>query len=185
MARRESQALPVVVCDARTVEPRSLPEVDGYGYGYGYGAENYSWHNIGSETCGVSADDKQSWYYYPVMTLDDVLVIKSYDADGVIGTTCPRASTDAASIFRILTELFLIQSYNPSDQIITFRDVNERRINKTRKRRRLRRCICSSCSSGASGTGHYLLAIGYAHQLGAGPVRLGAASVISSRQRQV
>ena len=44
MARRESQALPVVVCDARTVEPRSLLEIDGYGCGYGsgsgYGAEN-------------------------------------------------------------------------------------------------------------------------------------------------
>ena len=132
-------------------------------------------------TCGVSADDKQSWYDYPVVTLGDVLVIKSYDADGVIGTTCPRAPTDVASIFRILTELFSIRSYNPSDQIITFRDVNERRINKTRKRRRLRRCICSSCSSSASGTGYYLLAIGYAHQLDAGPVRLGAASVMSSR----
>jgi|TARA_B100001105_G_C22323066_1_gene413422 hypothetical protein len=67
VARRESQALPVVVCDARTVEPRSLLEVDGYG------AENHRWPNIGSETCGVSIDDQQSWYDYPVMMLDDVL----------------------------------------------------------------------------------------------------------------
>ena len=137
----------------------------------GYAAENHRWPNIGSETCGVSIDDQQSWYDYPVMILDDVLVIQSCDTNGVIGATSPRASTDAALIFRILTELFSIQSYNPSDQIITFRDVNERRINTTRKRRRPRRCICSSGNSGDSGTGHYLLAIGYAHQLGAGPVR--------------
>ncbi|MEO2183671.1 MAG: hypothetical protein ABGY43_15365 [bacterium] len=91
MARRDSQALPVVVCDARTVEPRPLLEVGGYGYGsgYGYGAENCSWHNIGSETSGGCADDRQSWYYHPIMALDDVLVIKSYDADGVIVTICP------------------------------------------------------------------------------------------------
>jgi hypothetical protein len=109
MARGESQALPVVVSDARTVEPGSLLEVDGYGAG------NYRWPNIGSETCGVSIDDQQSWYDYPVMILDDVLVIQPCDTNGVIGATSPRASTDAASIFRILTELFSIQSYNPSD----------------------------------------------------------------------
>ena len=44
MARRKIQTLPMLVCDARTLEPRSLLEVDGCGsgcdcgYGYGYGA---------------------------------------------------------------------------------------------------------------------------------------------------
>jgi hypothetical protein len=79
---------PLAVCDARTVDRASLLEVDVFGYG----AENYSWHNIGIETFSVAAHADQDWYYYPGMTPDDVLVIKSYDSDGVIGTTCPHAS---------------------------------------------------------------------------------------------
>jgi len=79
---------PLAVCDARTVSPQDLLEVDVYGYG----AENYSWHDIGIKTYSVSASEQQRWFYYPGMTPDDVLVIKSYDSDGVIGTTCPHAS---------------------------------------------------------------------------------------------
>jgi hypothetical protein len=79
---------PLAVCDARTVSAKDLLEVDVYGYG----AENYSWHEIGIETFSVSISDQQRWYYYPELTPDDVLVIKSYDSDGVIGTTCPHAS---------------------------------------------------------------------------------------------
>lgn len=79
---------PLAVCDARTVDQRDLLEVDVYGYG----AKNYSWHDIGIETYSVSASDKHRWYYYPGMTPDDVLVIKSFDSAGVVGTTCPHAS---------------------------------------------------------------------------------------------
>ena len=79
---------PLAVCDARTVSERDLLEVDVYGYG----ADNYSWHDIGIETFSVSASEQQRWFYYSGMTPDDVLVIKSYDSDGVIGTTCPHAS---------------------------------------------------------------------------------------------
>lgn len=79
---------PLAVCDARTVRAGDLQEV----VVYGYGAENYSWHNIGIETFSVSASARHRWYYYPGMTPDDVLVIKSFDSEGVIGNTCPHAS---------------------------------------------------------------------------------------------
>ncbi|MBT5444364.1 MAG: hypothetical protein HOK91_16430 [Gammaproteobacteria bacterium] len=79
---------PLAVCDARSVQVSDLLET----VVYGYGAENYSWHDIGIETFSVSAAEHQRWYYYPGMTPDDVLVIKSFDTDGVIGTTCPHAS---------------------------------------------------------------------------------------------
>ena len=79
---------PLAICDARSVNVKDLLEVEVYGYG----AQNYSWHEIGIETFSVSRSEQQRWYYYPEMTPDDVLVIKSYDSDGVIGTTCPHAS---------------------------------------------------------------------------------------------
>ena len=79
---------PLAVCDARTVSRDDLLEV----IVYGYGAENYSWYDIGIETFSVCASDAHRWYSYPDMTPDDVLVIKSYDSEGVIGTTCPHAS---------------------------------------------------------------------------------------------
>ena len=68
---------------------------------YGYGADNYSWHDIGISTYSVKPGDGQRWYYFPRMTRDEVLVIKSFDSRGVIGGTCPHASfafpDDAAS----------------------------------------------------------------------------------------
>ena len=79
---------PLAVCDARTVRVEDLQET----MVYGYGAENYSWHDIGIDTFSVSASGHQRWYYYPGMTPDDVLVIKSFDSRGVIGRTCPPAS---------------------------------------------------------------------------------------------
>ena len=79
---------PLAICDARTVQARDLQEV----VFTGYGAKNYSWHDIGIETFSVSSSDQQKWYYYPGMTPDDVLVLKSYDSAGVIGNTCPHAS---------------------------------------------------------------------------------------------
>ncbi len=79
---------PLAVCDARTVQPEDLLEVDVYGYG----APNYSWYDIGIETFSVAASDRHRWYYYPGMTPDDVLVIKSFDSTGVVGTTSPHAS---------------------------------------------------------------------------------------------
>ena len=79
---------PLAVCDARTVRVGDLQET----IVFGYGAENYSWHDIGIETFSVSASEQQRWYYYPDMTPDDVLVIMSFDSEGVIGNTCPHAS---------------------------------------------------------------------------------------------
>lgn len=79
---------PLAVCDARTVDKGDLQET----VVYGYGADTYSWHDIGIETFSVSTAEHQQWYYYPGMTPGDVLIIKSYDSDGVIGTTCPHAS---------------------------------------------------------------------------------------------
>ena len=79
---------PLAVCDARTVQPRDLQET----VVYGYGADSYSWHDIGIETFSVSASEAQRWYYYPGMTPNDVLVIKSFDSQGVIGNSCPHAS---------------------------------------------------------------------------------------------
>ncbi|NNL84918.1 MAG: hypothetical protein HKP27_04655 [Myxococcales bacterium] len=79
---------PLAVCDARTVEREKLQEV----VVYGYGADNYSWHDIGISTYSVKASERQRWYYFPRMTRDEVLVIKSYDSQGVIGGTSPHAS---------------------------------------------------------------------------------------------
>ena len=79
---------PLAVCDARTVEPQDLFET----VVYGYGADNYSWHGIGIETYNVKYTANQCWYYYSRMTNQEVLIIKSYDSDGVIGRTCPHAS---------------------------------------------------------------------------------------------
>jgi hypothetical protein len=79
---------PLAVCDARTVSASELQEVNVFGYG----ASNYSWYDIGIETFSVAASDDHRWYYYPGMTPDEVLIIKSYDSAGVIGTTCPHGS---------------------------------------------------------------------------------------------
>jgi len=79
---------PLAICDARTVEPQDLFET----VVYGYGADNYSWHDIGIETYNVKYTENQCWHYYPRMTNQEVLIIKSYDSDGVIGRTCPHAS---------------------------------------------------------------------------------------------
>ena len=79
---------PLAVCDVRTVRVEDLQET----IVYGYGADNYSWHDIGIETFSVSASEHHRWYYYPEMSPDDVLVIKSFDSEGVIGRTCPHAS---------------------------------------------------------------------------------------------
>lgn len=79
---------PLAVCDARTVSQADLQEVNVFGYG----ASNYSWYDIGIETFSVAASDRHCWYYYPGMTPDEVLIIKSYDSAGVVGTTCPHGS---------------------------------------------------------------------------------------------
>ncbi|MEM7077736.1 MAG: CmcJ/NvfI family oxidoreductase [Pseudomonadota bacterium] len=79
---------PLAVCDARTVRAQDLQEVNVYGYG----AHNYSWHNIGIETFSVAASPRHRWYYYPGMTPNDVLIIKSFDSAGVVGRACPHAS---------------------------------------------------------------------------------------------
>lgn len=79
---------PLAVCDARTVEARDLQEVNVYGYG----GPVYSWYDIGIETFSVAASDRHRWYYYPEMTNEEVLIIKSFDSAGVIGSTPPHAS---------------------------------------------------------------------------------------------
>lgn len=79
---------PLAICDARTVRSEDLMPVDIFGYG----ANNYSWHNIGIETFSVCAADRHRWYYHAGLTPEDVLVIKSYDSDGVIGRCSPHAS---------------------------------------------------------------------------------------------
>ncbi len=79
---------PLAVCDARTVRAEDLQE----SVIYGYGAENYSWHDIGIETFSVAHSHRHRWYYVPGMTPDEVLVIKSFDSEGVIGRACPHAS---------------------------------------------------------------------------------------------
>lgn len=79
---------PLAVCDARTVRATDLQEVNVYGYG----APNYSWYDIGIETFSVAPSPQHRWYYYPAMTPEEVLVIKSYDSRGVIGTTAPHGS---------------------------------------------------------------------------------------------
>ena len=79
---------PLAVCDARTVRLEDLQEA----IIYGYGAENYSWHDIGIETFSVAASNRHRWYYFPNMTPEEVLIIKSFDSKGVIGRTCPHAS---------------------------------------------------------------------------------------------
>ncbi len=79
---------PLAVCDARTIERTDLQE----SVIYGYGAPSYSWHDIGIETFSVRASAAQRWYFYPSMTPDEVLVIKSFDSKGVIGRCCPHAS---------------------------------------------------------------------------------------------
>lgn len=79
---------PLGVCDARTVRPEDL-------HGtiiFGYGSKNYSFHDIGIESFSVKASDEQRWYYFPRMTPDELLLIKSYDSRGVIGSSSPHAS---------------------------------------------------------------------------------------------
>ena len=79
---------PLAVCDARTVQPGDLQEVNVYGYG----GPAYSWYDIGIETFSVASSERHRWYYYPRMTPDEVLIIKSYDSSGVVGATPPHAS---------------------------------------------------------------------------------------------
>ena len=100
---------PLGVCDARTVEPQDLFET----VIYGYGAPNYSWYNIGIDTFSVKYSDRHRWYCYPRMTPDEVLVIKTYDSDGLIGRCCPHGAfpnpqADPASPARRSVELRVV-----------------------------------------------------------------------------
>ena len=79
---------PLAICDARSVKKKDLFET----VVFGYGASNYSWHDIGIETYSVKYSEDQQWYYFPRMTPEEVLVIKSYDSLGVIGNTCPHSA---------------------------------------------------------------------------------------------
>ena len=79
---------PLGVCDARSVRETDLFET----VVYGYGAPNYSWHDIGIDTFSVKFSPAQRWFYYPRMTPDEVLVLKAYDSDGVIGNACPHSA---------------------------------------------------------------------------------------------
>jgi hypothetical protein len=79
---------PLAVCDARSVRDDDLAE----SVIYGYGPKSYSWHDIGISIYNVAPSPEHTWYYYPRMTPDEVLVIKSYDSDGVIGRSCPHTS---------------------------------------------------------------------------------------------
>jgi len=79
---------PLAVCDGRTVKETDLFET----HVYGYGASNYSWHEVGIETYSVKYSKDQRWYFYPRMSPDEVLIIKSYDSLGVIGRTCPHCA---------------------------------------------------------------------------------------------
>lgn len=82
----ENNAL--AVCDARTVQPEDVTEL----MVYGYGTPAYSWHDIGISTYSVNSSPRHTWYYYPRMTRDEVLIIKSYDSAGVVGKTCPHTA---------------------------------------------------------------------------------------------
>ncbi len=79
---------PLAVCDARTVRTDDLLETVIFGYGHA----GYSWHDIGVAVYEVAYSPEQRWYYYPRMTPDEVLIMKSYDSTGVIGKSCPHAS---------------------------------------------------------------------------------------------
>ncbi len=82
------EAHPLAVCDARTVRAEDLLETMIFGYGH----ESYSWHDIGVAVYEVASSPEHRWYYYPRMTRDEVLIMKSYDSEGVIGKACPHAS---------------------------------------------------------------------------------------------
>lgn len=79
---------PLALCDARTVTGDELLETMLYGYGH----EGYSWHDIGISVYQVASSPAHRWWYYPGMTPDEVLLIKTYDSDGVVGRGCPHAS---------------------------------------------------------------------------------------------
>ena len=79
---------PLAVCDGRTVREDDLLETEIFGYGH----DGYSWHNIGVAVYEVAASPAQRWYYYPKMSPDEVLLMKTYDSKRVIGRACPHAS---------------------------------------------------------------------------------------------
>ena len=85
---------PLAVCDGRTVKETDLYET----HVYGYGASNYSWHEVGIETYSVKYSKDHRWYYYPLMRPEEVLVLKAYDSQGVIGNTCPHCAFSNPSV---------------------------------------------------------------------------------------
>jgi hypothetical protein len=81
---------PLALCDARTVQPDDLLETMLYGYGH----EGYSWHDIGISVYQVASSPAQRWYWFSNMTPEEVLLIKTYDSEGVVGRACPHAAFD-------------------------------------------------------------------------------------------
>lgn len=79
---------PLALCDARTVRADDLLET----MIFGYGDEGYSWHKIGVSVYNVAYSPEHRWYYHPRMTPDEVLIFRTYDSQGVIGTSPPHAS---------------------------------------------------------------------------------------------
>jgi hypothetical protein len=79
---------PLAVCDGRSVRAEDLCETRIYGYGHA----GYSWYDIGVAVYDVAASRAQRWYFYPRMTPDEVLLMKTFDSAGVIGRACPHGS---------------------------------------------------------------------------------------------
>jgi hypothetical protein len=79
---------PLALCDARTVAADDLVETMLYGYGH----DGYSWHDIGISVYQVAHSPDQRWFYFPDMSPQEVLIIKTFDSHGVVGRGCPHAS---------------------------------------------------------------------------------------------
>jgi hypothetical protein len=79
---------PLAVCDARSVRAEDLLATRILGYGH----PGYSWHDIGITIYDVAASPAQRWYFTPRMWPDEVLLMKTFDSEGVIGRACPHGS---------------------------------------------------------------------------------------------
>jgi hypothetical protein len=81
-------AQPLAVCDGRTVSADDVLRTRILGYGH----PSYSWHAIGVSVYELAHSERQHWYWYPRMTPSDVLVMRTFDSEGVIGRAPPHAS---------------------------------------------------------------------------------------------
>ena len=81
------ESSPLALCDSRSIDPRDVV------------AQDFIYPTMTGETYAFVHNAQHHWYYFPLMTPDEALLIKIYDSagDGIARLTAHTAFDDPTS----------------------------------------------------------------------------------------